>query len=385
MSNNSNCEQCNITPSVPLTPPPTCPTSACEEYVSSDCVTSTVNGNCTSQFYEFDPDTGALSLDANDNPIPQNPPVPLGISFNQNSSLTTILQAMTAAQNCMFNPDYIAGMLQTIQANPQHPVSQIFCNMVCACSCDNSCQAEVVETVTFPAADITETGFEMLFTALGGYTYLITVTDTNAPTLTVYTYEFTPVPVGGLPIVVTFNSTSLKNSSGVTVPTLPSGHTFEVVITSKYDGASCDSASFTTATLPSDSCTCIADADVVLAFEAAAVGNINLVITLSNSQVYIPQAYSIEVFDPNNNSIFGGPVDFDPTLYLDPPPANRVLIIIGGDPGTLAGGEYYITVTPVCYITPFERCEGETKNITVEVSSPALCAPPDITNVTVTP
>jgi len=346
-------------------------------------VSSTVVGNCTSQFYEFNPNTGALELDANDNPIPQDPPVPLGISFNQNDSLTTILQAMTAAQNCMFNPDYIAGMLQTIQANPQHPVSQIFCNMVCACSCDTSCQAEVVETVTFPSGDITETSFEMLFTALGGYEYLITVTDTNAPTPTAYTYQFSPVPSGGLPAVVTFDSTLLVNSLGAPVPALPSGHTFEVVITSIFNGESCASDSFTTATLPSNACTCIADAKVVLAFEAAAVGNINLVITLSNSQVYIPQAYAIEVFDPNNNSIFGGPVDFDPNLYLDPPPANRVLIVIGGNPGTLAGGDYYITVTPVCYITLNDRCEGDTKNITVPVSGPLRCAPPDITNVTV--
>jgi hypothetical protein len=383
MSNNNNCEQCNITPSVPLTPPPTCPVPACDEYVSSDCVSSTVDGNCTSQFYQFDPQTGALELDNNNNPIPQDPPVPLGISFNQNDSLTTILQAMTAAQNCMFNPDYIAGMLQTIQANPQHPVSQIFCNMVCACSCDTSCQAEVVETVTFPVADILETSFKMLFTALGGYSYLITVTDTNAVLPTVYTYQFSPVPAGGLPTIVTFNSTSLVDSFGAPVPALPSGHSFEVVITSIFNGESCPSDSFTTATLPSDACTCIADAKVVLAYEAAEIGNINLVITLSNSQVYIPQAYSIEVFDPNNNSIFGGPVDFDPNLYLDPPPANRVLIVIGGDPGTLAGGEYYITVTPVCYITPFDRCEGDTKNITVLVTGPALCAPPDITNVTI--
>ena len=381
--NNNNCNQCNVTPSVPLTPPPTCPAPACEEYVSSDCVSSTVDGNCTSQFYQFDPNTGSLNVDINGNPIPQDPPIPLGISFNQNDSLTTILQAMTAAQNCMFNPDYIAGMLQTIQGNPQHPVSQIFCNMVCSCTCDTTCKAEVVETVTFPSADITTTGFKMLFTALGGYSYLITVTDTNAPTPTTYTYQFSPIPNGGLPAVVTFDSTSLLNQAGQSVPTLPSGHTFEVVITSIYNGESCNSDSFTTATLQSNACTCIADAKVVLNYEAAAIGNINLVITLSNSQVYIPQAYAIEVFDPNNNSIFGGPVDFDPNLYLDPPPANRVLIIIGGNPGTLAGGNYYITVTPVCYITPTDRCEGDTKNITVPVTGPAKCAAPDITNVTI--
>lgn len=383
MANNNECGQCNITPSVPLTPPPTCPAPACEEYILSDCVTSTVNGNCTSQFYQFDPLTGALELDANDNPIPQNPPVPLGISFNQNDSLTSILQAMTAAQNCMFNPNYIAGMLQTIQANPDHPVSQIFCNMVCACSCDTSCQADVVEVVTFPPDNITETGFVMLFTALPGYTYLIEVTDTNAPTPTVYHYQFSPVPVGGLPVVVPFNTTSLLDQAGAPVATLPSGHTFEVVITSIFNGESCPSDSFTTATAQDDNCNCIADAKVVLAYEAAAIGNINLAITLSNSTSYIPYAYSIEVFDPNNNSIFGGPVDFDPNLYLDPPPDNKVLIVIGGTPGTLAGGEYYITVTPVCYVTLDQRCEGDTKNITVPVSGPALCAPPDITNVTI--
>lgn len=382
-NNCNNCAQCNPTPSVPLAPPPTCPAPACEEYILSDCVTSTVDGNCTSQFYEFDTQTGALELDVNGNPIPQNPPVPLGISFNQNDSLTTILQAMTAAQNCMFNPDYIAGMLQVIQASPNHPVSQIFCNMVCACSCDTSCKAEVVETVTFPAADITETGFKMLFTALGGYTYLIEVTDTNAPTPTVYHYQFSPIPVNGASAVVTFNSTSLLNQAGQAVATLPSGHTFEVVITSIYNGESCPSDSFTTATAQDDNCNCIADAKVVLATETAAVGNINLAITLSNSTSYIPYAYSIEVFDPNNNSIFGGPVDFDPNLYLDPPPPNKTLIIIGGNPGTLAGGVYNITVTPVCYVTLDKRCVGEKKSIKVTVAGPALCAPPDITNVTI--
>lgn len=383
MSNNNSCEQCNITPSVPLTPPPTCPTPACEEYVSSDCVTSTVDGNCTSQFYEFDPDTGALELDANDNPIPRDPPVPLGLSFNQNDSLTTILQGITAAQNCMFNPDYIAGMLQVIQANPQHPVSQIFCNLACSCTCDTGCKIDVVETVTFPSADITTTGFKMLFTALGGYTYEITVTDTNAPSPISYFYSFTPVAAGGLPTVVTFNSTSLLTQAGAPVPTLPSGHTFEVVITSQFDGSSCDSDSFTTETAGTNPCDCVARAVVVLGSEVAGTGQINLVITLANSTTYIPQAYAIEIFDPNNNSIFGGPVDFDPNLYLDPLPPNKVLIQFGGNPGTLGSGDYTFKVTPICYITPFERCKGTTVTKVIPVTGPALCAPPDITNVTV--
>ena len=47
MSNNNNCQPCAPVPTVPLAPPPTCPAvAACEEYILSDCVLSTVDSNC---------------------------------------------------------------------------------------------------------------------------------------------------------------------------------------------------------------------------------------------------------------------------------------------------------------------------------------------------
>lgn len=381
MSTNNNCEQCNTVPSVPVTPPPTCPTPACDEYVSSDCVVNTVDESCTSQFYQYDPDTGALELDINNAPISQVPAIPLGVSISQNDSLSTVLSNLVSTQNCMFNPNYIAGMLQVIQANPTHPVSQIFCNLVCSCTCDEGCQIEIVDTLSFNP--ITEVGFTINFDAFQGYFYKITVIDTNTLPATTYTYTYPSPPVIGLPVdTISFDSALLEDQSGTPVGDLPSGHTFQVSIESIYNGETCSGDVFTISTLEPSICDDCKDVDLAVTYEAGAVGTIDLVINVTLPVGYLPQAYNIEIIDPLNNVVFG-PADYDPTLYLDPPPANQVAISFGA--GTLSGGTYTVNVIPVCLITPSVRCTGNTFTVDVEVDGPALCAPPDITSVTITP
>ena len=381
MANNNNCEQCNTVPSVPVTPPPTCPTPACDEYVSSDCVVNTVDESCTSQFYDYDPNTGALELDINNAPVPQNPPIPLGVTISQNDSLSTVLSNLVSTQNCMFNPNYIAGMLQVIQANPNHPVSQIFCNLVCSCTCDAGCQIEIVDTLSFNP--VTDVGFTINFDAFQGYGYTITVIDTNTLPATTYTYTYPAPPVTGLPVDnISFSSALLEDQAGDPVGDLPSGHTFQVSIASIYGGETCSGDVFTISTLEPSTCDDCKDVDLAVTFEAGAIGTIDLVINVTLPVGYLPQAYNIEIIDPQNDVVFG-PADYDPTLYLDPPASNQVKISFGS--GNLSGGTYTVNVIPVCLITPSVRCTGDTFTEEILVNGPALCAPPDITSVTITP
>jgi hypothetical protein len=381
MANTNNCEQCNTVPSVPVTPPPTCPTSACDEYVSSDCVISTVDGGCTSEFYEYDPNTGALELDGNNNPIPQDPPIQLGLVISENDTLSTVLTNLVDVKNCMFNPDFIAGMLQVIQANPNHPVGQIFCNLVCSCTCDADCQINIVDTLSFNP--ITDVGFTINWTGYRNYLYKITVIDTNTLPATTYTYTYATSPITG-PLVgpIAFSSALLLTSGGTPIGDLPSGHTFQVVIDSIYLGETCSGDVFTISTLQPSTCDDCKDVDLAVTFEPGGTGTIDLVVNVPFPVGYLPQAYNIEIIDPLNNVVFG-PADYDPTLYIDSPPANQVKISFGG--GTLSGGTYTVNVIPVCLITPSVRCTGDTFTEEILVNGPALCAPPDITNVTITP
>jgi len=384
-NNCNNCAQCNSTPTIPVAPAPTCiNTTACEEYILSDCVSSTIEGACISQLYQYNPD-GSLDLDPSRNPAPFIPAVPLGLSISNNENLSSILAELVSSKNCSFNPNYIAGMLQIIQANPSHPVSQIFTNLVCTAvaQCNEDCQIQIVESVTFPSANVTETSFQMLFEAMPGYTYLVTVTDTSAPSLTVYTYKFSPIPDGGVAAVVTFYSTTLEDSLGNPVFALPSGHTFEVVITSELDLESCSSNSFTTFTNQPDSCTC--DNEVVQAsFEAGLIGTIGVYIWDNPTQNYTPQFYEITVFDPNGNEIVPTAL-YDPTLYpaVGGPPLAQMYIEFGN--GLFSSGEYLLTISAICEVAPSYTCSSDPVDFTYVVTAALTCGPPDITSVTVTP
>jgi hypothetical protein len=387
---NTNCQPCNTTPTVPVSSPPTCPTTACDEYVSTDCIVSSISGGCASEFYQYDPSTGGLVTDTNGNPLSQNPVVPLGYQFDAQDSMTSILSAMSAIQNCMFNPNYIAGMLQVIQANPTHPVAQIFCNLACNCSCDSTCPLSVVETIAMDPTYVTDTGFQIAFTGVKDYLYLIEISDSNAITPTVYHYSYTIPPVTATPTgTVIFNTNQLLDSNNNPVPILPSGHSFEITITSMLGIASCTSSSFTGYTIESSTCDCHGTVVLSLSNESTTIGMIDLSIVATSPVIipngYLPQYYNIELIDLTNNVTIFGPADFDPTSFLNPPPANKVTISFGGTSGNgvLAGGDYQINVIPVCISDPYSRCIGDTFTLTTTVDAPTSCVAPDITNISI--
>jgi len=386
-NNCNNCAQCNSTPTVAVLPAPTCiNTTACEEYILSDCVTSTIEGACSSQLYQYN-SNGSLVLDINGDPTPFIPANTLGISITNNENLSNILTDLVSDKNCSFNPNYIAGMLQVIQANPLHPVSQIFCNLVCACiaQCSNECQIEIVETVTFNPANTTETGFVVTFNGLLNYIYTIEVTDTNAVTPTVYSYTYPLPPITtGSAGIVNFNTNLLINSAGISVPTLPSGNTFEVVITSEFANESCSSNSFTTFTNPPISCTCATTEIVQSSFEAGLLGTIGVYIWDDPIQNYTPQFYEITVFDSNGNQVVPT-AQYDPTLY--PPvggPALAQMYIEFGS-GLFLNGDYILTIRAICEQTPSSICASDPFDFSYTVTAAPSCGPPDITNVIVNP
>jgi len=390
-NNCNNCAQCNSTPTVAVLPAPTCiNTTACEEYILSDCVTSTIEGACSSQLYQYN-SNGSLVLDINGDPTPFIPANTLGISITNNENLSNILTDLVSDKNCSFNPNYIAGMLQVIQANPLHPVSQIFCNLVCACiaQCSNECQIEIVETVTFNPANTTETGFVVTFNGLLNYIYTIEVTDTNAVTPTVYSYTYPLPPITtGSAGIVNFNTNLLINSAGISVPTLPSGNTFEVVITSEFNNESCSSNSFTTFTNPPDSCTCASTITVQADFEALLpFGTIGVYIWTNPILGYVPQLYEITVFDSGGGQAVPTGL-YDPTLYPLPllapaHPAGTMYIEFGN--GLFLGGDYLLTIRAICELTPSFTCASDPFNFSYTVTAAPSCGPPDITNVIVNP
>lgn len=389
-NNCNNCAQCNSNPTVPVVPAPSCPnTTACEEYFSSDCVTSTIDGTCASQLYQYDAGGGLITNNSG-NPVPFSPPQELGLDINRGDTLSTILTNLVDEKNCSFNPNYIAGMLQVIQANPNHPVSQIFCNMVCACvrACDVDCGIQIVETVTFNPENTTETGFVVTFTGLLNYIYTIEVTDTNAPTPTVYSYTYPVPPIqSGATGIVNFNTNLLRDAGGNPVTTLPSGNTFEVVIVSEFNEESCSSDSFTTFTNPPESCTCASEIEVQADFNGSLVGTIGIYIWTNPILGYVPQFYEIAVIDSQGDYIVP-PGNYDPTLYPLPigaPPHPQGTMYIEFGDGILPGDEYTIAVSAVCEQTPEFLCKSDESQFPYVITAPLSCGPPDITTVTVIP
>jgi len=389
-NNCNNCAQCNSTPTIPVVPAPTCiNTTACEEYILSDCVSSTIEGACISQLYQYNPN-GSLILNPSGNPAPFIPAVPLGLSISNNENLSSILAELVSSKNCSFNPNYIAGMLQVIQANSTHPVSQIFTNLVCTAvaQCNEDCQIQIVETVTFNPDFTTDEGFVVTFNGLLNYIYTIEVTDTNAITPTVYTYTYpTPPITTGSVGIVNFDTTLLLNSSGINVPALPSGNTFEVVITSEFNNQSCSSNSFTTFTDQSPLCSCVRT--VSTQFEAGLLGEIGVYIWVSAPVAgYTPQFYQITAVDSAGDVVVG-PGFYDPVLYPVPTPPgplsfpNGTMYFLFGN-GTLSG-DYLLSISAICELTPSSTCASITYNFDHTVAAPLTCGPPDITSVTVTP
>jgi len=386
-NNCNNCAQCNPAYVVPLAPPPTCPTSACEEYVSSDCVTNQVTAACSSVF--TDPRTGDI--------------VPVGYSINSGSTMTQVIAALTAPSNCLFSENYLGAALQYIGNNAV--LTSILCNVIQ--DCISGCLAEVVQTLSFDPVEITSSGTaydtywvtnflpHLGLNSQPDYDYKITITDTNTTPPNVWTITLTPAmqlallntnPPNDNYIHFNFNDLgyelTLESGTGpATTDLLPSGHTYETVITSKYLGQECDSDSFTLVVPQSPACP---------ACEYVIAVNIPPDNLIPTGCMYFdisatvgglpsePYAYSITVTDNATNL----PVNTNPIVIVTGGalPACGYMFCLCG----LTGDEYTVRITAVCSFNPL-YCTGTVKTIIVPTTPPATCAPPDITSVIVTP
>jgi hypothetical protein len=360
MSNNNNCQQCAPNPCSHVVPPPTCATSACEEYIQSDCVVSTIEEDCTGVFQGPDGD------------------VQVGLTIQEGTTLTSVYQQLTSTA-CPLNPDVIGATLQIIQGNPV--LNQIFCAMVCACSCDDPCDGvQQVEQLIF--TDIGENGFDITFTAQPDYNYYIRINDMNTLPQTYYVYDSSTNPTPFLPnitpaptsVTLSTNSFSIYVNN-LLIPSPPggavlaSGTTFEVFITAIAPDslAECENGPFTVVTLPDAACNCNSDIQLTDSSEGDP-GLLSIDITELSGDT--PVAYQITITDDVSGSIVVGPIDITrdgtgTTTYTD----------------SLPDGPYTVEVIPLCSLVP--RCAGDPFSIDVVVSAVPACAPPDITTVTI--
>lgn len=383
-NNCNNCAQCNPVYNVPVAPPPVCPTPACEEYISSNCVNNEVTAACSSIF--TNPQTGEQ--------------FPVGYNINSGSTMTEVISALTSPQNCLFSENYLGAALQYIGNN--QILTTILCSIVQ--DCIQGCVLDVVTALTFEPVEVDQSGSAAdawwttnFYPHLGqngkpDYTYTLTITDTTASIPTVYQLVLTPAqqlllldPITGL-LNIDFHNPAyaleiIEGGSGKTT-VVPSGHTYETVITSEFGGISCDSDSFTLVVPESPECPAC---EYVIGINPAdpddvPVGCIWIDIT-SESPVGVPNfpyAFAITVTDLSTNL----PVQSTPFYIINggPLPACGHTFCLCD----LVGTDYKIDVTAVCSFNPI-YCTGTTQTITLSVVPPATCAPPDITNITVTP
>lgn len=387
MSNNTN-NSCGVCPPVipvtPIAPPPACNTPACEEYISSNCVSNEVDAGCQSVFEN--PITGDIT--------------PVGYNISSGDSLTTVISALTDPKNCLFTENYLGAALQYIGNSSL--LTNILCNIIQ--DCIEGCLLQVVTRLSFDPIKLDTTGAtqdaywttnfipHLDSTNKPDYEYVITITDTTASVPTVYQITLSPAQQLALYNSVTqvvefdfnvsgYNLTQIVGPSvGSKFDVLPSGHTYEVEFKSKFQGLECDSDSFTLVVPQSPECP---DCEYIISIETAPIedtpeGCIYINIS-SESPAGVPNepfAYAIEVFNnTTQTSVQSTPfyvVTGDPT-----PPCGYTFCLCD-----LIGTDYTIKVTAVCSFDPL-YCTGSSESIDVTNVPPSACAAPDITNITV--
>lgn len=375
--NNNNCDPCNVVPGAPVTPAPICPTPSCEELVPTECVINNLlDDGCTSYLYEYDEQTGALIIDPSTNaptPITNDdgqPSYPLGLYIEPAQNLNTILTNLVDSQNCAFNPNYIAGMLQIIQANPNHPVAQIFCNLVCSCVCDDEtlCGGIEVEQAVFNPIG-TDT-VSITWFALLGVTYTLNFINTGTlPPQTITIPGFIPNNVAIAGASYTYN---VLPSIGL-IP----GSPYQMTITATTpDGVSCESITWFFNTLPDENCNCPDISIQIVDESGGALDAISFnVIYLGSPTGTIPVEYLLRIEDTNGNIII--PAGLYPSLAPNPTPLCFGNCPPGGGVG-FVGGFYIVYVTPVC---EDPDCLGTEVFAEILVEGPLLCDVPNIVSI----
>lgn len=383
-NNCNNCAQCNPVYNIPVAAPPICPTTACEEYISSDCVNNEVTAACSSVY--TNPNTGDQTA--------------VGYSINSGSTMTEVISALTSPQNCLFSENYLGAALQYI-GNSQ-VLTTILCSIVQDCIA--GCVLDLVTQLTFNPVEVDQSGSAAdawwttnFYPHLGSdgkpdYTYTLTITDTTASVPTVYQLVLTPAqqqllldPLTGL-LNIDFHNPAyaleiIEGGIGKTT-VVPSGHTYETVITSEFLGQSCDSDSFTLVVPQSPLCPAC---EYIITIEPApSIDTPDGCIYVNITSEYPagipnePYAYAINVID----NVTGDPISSTPYYYVtgSAVPACGYTFCVCD----LTGTDYTVQVTAVCSFNPL-YCTGTVETINVTSVPPATCAPPDITNITVTP
>lgn len=370
-NNSENCQPCAPVPTVPTAQPPTCPAvPPCDEVILSDCVISTVQGACTATY------------------IPPSDPlldIEVGLSIQQGTTLTEVYQQLVGLNGsaCIFNPNVIGAMLQIVGSNAD--LTQVFCELVCACTCDDGC-GDVIGVTQAVFTNIDETSFDITFLVQGGYTYEIVINDSNAIPPTYYTFTVPTVINPNAPVLYTVNTNVFSKVVGQIITPAPNnlipGHSYEIYINAiDSQNANCPAGPWTVTTLEDQSCPIeCAQIDLTVSGEGSITTyfafNVNFI-----SGPAFPAAYLANIYDSNNNPVI--PVDSVLTITPTPPPQpiypNTTTLYEYN--GITAGGDYTVEITSICSFIPY--CTGETVTATINFQGPLSCSAPDITLVQV--
>lgn len=366
-THNNNCDPCAPIPTLPAAPPPTCGASStpadCEEYISSDCVISAGNFACTEV---YDPATG--------------PNVTVGLTLGTTSTLTDLMEQLTG-QACTTSVPMIGAILQKIGRTGE--LRAIFCDLVCQCVNTNcpggsgggttieNCDTAVQQIVF---TNITTSGFSLTFYRIPAYNYTIRIYDTNTLPPVFYTRTIAAQGTSTVGANYTVASSTFPNAT-----TLPSGHTFEVEITTTTvaDG-DCVSQTFTVITAQESGggdpppCQCTGTLNVLQGSTNNTPGLFSAIIKYNGGSTTAPISYNTWFIytDP-----LGGIVKVSDNI---PSEGTNTPYTISNIPA----GTYSFRVTPVCDDDPL--CIGGNfyGDIVVTAATPS-CAAPDITGITI--
>lgn len=382
INSSANCQPCAPVPSQPLAPPPSCPVvSACDEYIESDCVISSTEGDCVSVY-----------IDPND---PQAP-ISVGLIIQEGvTTLTDVYDQLTSTA-CIFNPSVIGAVLQTI-GDPTHPnynatLNEIFCAIVCACTCDDAC-ANVIPVSQAVYTNIDTDSFDITFLAQPDYQYQITINDSNSVPFTYYTWSSTVAPnLGNAPVPFTVNTSAFTKFVGTppvsTNPpnTLASNTTFEVYINAENpNGETCPAGPWTVVT--AESLQCNPDCDQIqisIAQDPAITTNLAFTVTFTQGPAF-PVSYLANIYDSSGTNVI--PVDsilsignapvINPITNLYPTTVTNY-----DYPAIVTADDYTVEITPICSFAPL-YCTGTMVSAVINFAGPASCSPPDIVSVQV--
>lgn len=385
MMNNNNhndacaCSQCAPVPTQPLAPPPVCPVvNACEEYIESDCVISSVNATCVYTYN--DPVTGL--------------PVTIGIDIDQGSTTLSDVYNQLTTTACITSPAVITGILNIIKNNTT--IKNFFEEIVCDITCEDPCD-EVTEVSQAVFSNVTINSFIINFLAQPSYRYEIRINDTSTLPAVYYTWSSVNAPnVGNAPAPFSVNTNLFTKYSGnppaATAPfpplnVLSSNATHEVYITAiNTDDVSCETGPWTVVTTPNNQCApSCAQIQLTVTQDPAVTTHLGFLVNFVSGPAF-PINYIANIYDSNGanmiplNTILtiSNPPAIDPNTNLYPNTSTPY-----DYPAITAPGNYIIQITPICSFQPL-YCIGTMASGTINFAGAPSCSPPDIVSIVIT-